>query len=113
MQLEQYEKEHIEIMRRLAPECMVLLKSNGDFPLAAPEKVALYGSGARRTIKGGNGSGNVYSRFYTTIEEGLETAGFSITTKSWKSMKMSIVRHEKNLCKTLSVRQRNSINRHF
>lgn len=83
MQLEQYEKEHIEIMRRLAPECMVLLKSNGDFPLAAPEKVALYGSGARRTIKGGNGSGNVYSRFYTTIEEGLETAGFSITTKTW------------------------------
>lgn len=47
-----YEKEHIEIMRRLAPECMVLLKSNGDFPLAAPEKVALYGSGARRTILG-------------------------------------------------------------
>ena len=41
MKLEQYEKEHIEIMRRLAPECMVLLKSNGDFPLAAPEKVAL------------------------------------------------------------------------
>lgn len=32
--------------------CMVLLKSNGDFPLAAPEKVALYGSGARRTILG-------------------------------------------------------------
>ena len=28
------------------------LKSNGDFPLAAPEKVALYGSGARRTILG-------------------------------------------------------------
>lgn len=38
--------------RELAPECMVLLKSNGDFPLAAPEKVALYGSGARRTILG-------------------------------------------------------------
>lgn len=52
MKLEQYEKEHIEIMRRLAPECMVLLKSNGDFSLATPEKVALYGSGARRTILG-------------------------------------------------------------
>ena len=83
MALMEYEKNHIEKMRALAPECMVLLKSNGDFPLAAPEKVALYGNGARKTIKGGTGSGDVNSRFYVTVETGLQKAGFFITTDKW------------------------------
>ena len=50
---------------------MVLLKSNGDFPLKEPQKVDLYGNGARRTIKGGTGSGDVNVRHFSTIEEGL------------------------------------------
>lgn len=83
MALAEYEKEHIEKMRALAPECMVLLKQNGDFPLEAPEKVALYGNGARKTIKGGTGSGDVNSRFYVTVETGLQKAGFFITTDRW------------------------------
>lgn len=70
-------------MRAFAPECMVLLRKKGDFPLKEAGKLALYGSGARKTIKGGTGSGDVNSRFYTTIEQGLENAGFTITTKSW------------------------------
>ena len=70
-------------MRSIASECMVLLKANGDFPLEAPEKIALYGNGARQTLKGGTGSGDVNSRFYVTVEEGLENAGFHITTKEW------------------------------
>lgn len=81
--MERYEKEHIESLRRLAPECMVLLKSDGSFPLGAPGKLALYGSGARRTIKGGTGSGDVNVRSFVTVEEGLENAGFTITTKDW------------------------------
>lgn len=83
MELLHYEKEHLARCRALAPECMVLLKKNGDFPLDAPGGIALYGSGARRTVKGGTGSGDVNSRHFTTIEEGLENAGFAVTTKAW------------------------------
>ena len=83
MELFNYEKEHLRRCRALAPECMVLLKKNGDFPLNAPGKIALYGSGARRTAKGGTGSGDVNSRYVTTIEKGLENAGFTVTTKTW------------------------------
>ena len=77
------EKQHVDLLRTIAPECMVLLKKNGDFPLPWPCETALYGNGARRTIKGGTGSGEVNSRFYVSVEEGLENAGFSITTKDW------------------------------
>lgn len=78
-----YEKEHMTILRRLSPECMVLLKYNGSFPLEKAGKIALYGSGARKTVKGGTGSGDVNVRHFTTIEEGLEKAGFTVTTKNW------------------------------
>ena len=83
MALAKYETEHIDIVRKLSPECMVLLKSNGDFPLEAPGKIALYGNGARKTVKGGTGSGDVNSRFYVTAEYGLQKAGFFITTDRW------------------------------
>lgn len=78
-----YEVEHIEKLRKYAPECTVLLKQDGRFPLKTPGKVALYGNGARRTIKGGTGSGDVNSRFYVTVEQGLIEAGAEITTTSW------------------------------
>lgn len=81
--LQDYEKKAISLLRKYAPECTVLLKNKGDFPLTAPGKIALYGSGARKTIKGGTGSGDVNSRFYVTAEKGLEEAGFQITTKDW------------------------------
>lgn len=83
MALQQYEIDHLKKMKAYAPECMVLLKSDGTFPLEKPGKIALYGSGARRTIKGGTGSGDVNSRAYITVEKGLERAGFSVTTKAW------------------------------
>ena len=78
-----YEREHSAALRQSGAECTVLLRSNGRFPLAAPCQIALYGSGARRTIKGGTGSGEVNSRYFVTAEKGLEDAGFSISTKSW------------------------------
>ena len=83
MQLNDYEVKHNGLLRGFGAECTVLLKSNGDFPLEAPGKLALYGSGARRTIKGGTGSGEVNSRFFVTIEDGLREAGFTITTEEW------------------------------
>ncbi len=81
--MEAYETDHLAAVRALAPECMVLLRSNGAFPLTEPGEIALFGSGARHTIKGGTGSGDVNSRHVTTIEEGLEAAGFTIVTRPW------------------------------
>ena len=34
--METYEIDHLATVRALAPECMVLLRSNGAFPLAEP-----------------------------------------------------------------------------
>ena len=79
----QYETEHLERLRDLLPECTVLLKSDGQFPLSSPCPISLYGSGARHTIKGGTGSGDVNSRFIVSVEQGLRDAGFIITTESW------------------------------
>ena len=81
--MDTHETDHLAAVRALAPECMVLLRSNGAFPLAEPGEIALFGSGARHTIKGGTGSGDVNSRHVTTVEEGLETAGFTIVTRPW------------------------------
>ena len=83
MELKQYEKEHLKKLRRLLPECTVLLKSNGDFPLDQAGKLALYGSGARHTVKGGTGSGEVNSRYFVNAERGLTRAGFIVTTQEW------------------------------
>lgn len=83
MGLEAYEKEHLEILRKLAPECMVMLKEDGSFPLEKPGNIALYGNGVRHTIKGGTGSGDVNVRHYSSIEEGMKNAGFTITTTQW------------------------------
>lgn len=77
------EKDHIRRLRDVLPECAVLLRRNGDFPLAEPGKIALYGSGVRHTIKGGTGSGEVNSRYFITVEQGFEQAGFTITSKAW------------------------------
>ncbi|MBR6477757.1 MAG: glycoside hydrolase family 3 C-terminal domain-containing protein [Lachnospiraceae bacterium] len=83
MQLTQLEKEHAKKVRAMLAECMVLLKQNGDFPLGEAGELALYGSGARNTLRGGTGSGEVYSHFTISAEKGLERAGFTITTKAW------------------------------
>ena len=78
-----YERAHNAIMRGLGAECAVLLKANGAFPLDGPCRLALFGSGARRTVKGGTGSGEVNSRRYVTAEAGLEAAGFTLSSKFW------------------------------
>lgn len=76
------ERRHAETARSLAGECVVLLQNDGVLPLA-PCRVALYGTGARKTIKGGTGSGDVYTRTNVTVEEGLREAGFTIATEAW------------------------------
>lgn len=89
------ERAHMNYVRSVAGECTVLLENNGALPLDAPCKVALYGNGARGTVKGGTGSGDVNSRFVVNVEQGLENAGFTITTKGWLDAQEQATKEEK------------------
>ena len=81
-----YERENLGRLRGSLPGCTVLLKKNGAFPLEGPCRIEAVGSGVRYTVKGGTGSGEVNSRYYVNIEEGLKSAGFSLTNPFWSEM---------------------------
>lgn len=83
MDLQAYEKEHLDLVRSSAGECCVLLKTDGSFPLKNACRIAAFGNGIRHTIKGGTGSGEVNSRFFVNIEQCLKNAGFTITSDEW------------------------------
>ena len=70
------------LARKAAAEGFVLLENDGVLPLKE-KKIALYGAGARMTVKGGTGSGAVRERYSVTIAQGLEDAGFEITSTGW------------------------------
>lgn len=76
------EKQNRALARRAAAAGFVLLENDGTLPLK-DQRVALYGSGARMTVKGGTGSGAVRERYSVTIEEGLKNAGYEIATAAW------------------------------
>ena len=83
-QVSEREKRNMERSRRIAGQGMVLLKNEGVLPLKSEIKgIAIFGNGARRTIKGGTGSGDVNSRFVVSIEQGLSEGGYAVTTKEW------------------------------
>ncbi len=70
-------------VRRAAAECAVLLENRGVLPLSEhKKKIALFGGGARYTVRGGTGSGDVNVREIVNVEQGLETAGYTVTTKT-------------------------------
>ena len=83
MELLDYEKKHIEYLKNNASECALFLKRNNEFPLNKPCSLVLVGNGARATIKGGTGSGDVASRFFKSIEGALTDDGFNITSIEW------------------------------
>ena len=72
-----------KIARQAAADGMVLLENNGILPLKAGAKLALFGFGARHTIKGGTGSGDVNSRNTVSVDAGLRAAGYEIINSSW------------------------------
>lgn len=76
------ELENRALARRAAAESFVLLENNGVLPLQE-KKIALYGSGARMTVKGGTGSGAVRERYSVSIADGLLNAGYTISTTNW------------------------------
>ena len=78
------ERENQQAVRELAGECMVILENDGALPLKESErKIALYGNGARHTVKGGTGSGDVNTRENINVEQGLIDAGFDILSGEW------------------------------
>ena len=77
------ETAHMNLVRELGSECVVILKNDGILPLGNAGRIALYGNGARHTEKGGTGSGDVNSRFVVSFFDGLVEAGFDIVTGSW------------------------------
>lgn len=102
MKLEQYEQDHLNLLYPHLGECALFLKCDQSFPLDKPCSIAAYGNGVRYTVKGGTGSGEVNSRFFINVEEGLKQTGFEITTAEWLDKfdeNMEIAR--KNWIKTL------------
>ena len=71
------------LARQAAREGFVLLKNENSCLPLKNSKIALYGMGARKTVKGGLGSGSVEERYSVTIEQGLENAGYTISSKKW------------------------------
>lgn len=77
------ETRNRNLARRAAAEGFVLLKNEGGALPLKSKKIALYGMGARKTVKGGLGSGSVEERYSVNIEDGLKNAGYEITTQKW------------------------------
>lgn len=77
------EIRHQARVRAIAGDCMVLLENDGALPLKSAGRIALFGSGARATVKGGTGSGDVYVRETISVEEGLRREGFTVATGAW------------------------------
>ena len=75
---------HRDLACRAAEEGIVLLKNEGGLlPLNTEKKLALYGSGALYTLKGGTGSGDVNCRNTVSLLEGLLKEGFEISSRLW------------------------------
>ncbi len=72
-------KNHIKLSKEAALEGMVLLKNdNNALPLAAGTKVALFGKGTFDYVKGGGGSGDVYTKYIHNIYDGFKLLGVEV-----------------------------------
>ena len=91
------EAKNMERVRKLASQGMVLLKNQGALPLRGVKTLAAFGSGVRRTIKGGTGSGDVNSRTVVNVEQGLKEAGFTLTSGPW------LDRHDQNCAEAFAA----------
>lgn len=79
-----YEQPHRDVSRKAAAEGIVLLKNERQvLPVKVGSKVALFGTGASHMVKGGTGSGDVNERDVVSICQGLQNAGYCITSLEW------------------------------
>lgn len=72
-----------EIARKIAEEGIVLLHNNGVLPIKEKSHIALFGAGARKTVKGGSGSGDVNERETVSVYQGLFQKGYYIDSEEW------------------------------
>ncbi len=83
------ELSNAALSKAAATQGMVLLE-NHDHALPMPKSgtVAVFGVGAYKTVKGGTGSGDVNNRYTITVRQGLENAGYTVTTSGayWDAM---------------------------
>ena len=85
LQQEPSEREirHRALAGKAAAEGIVLLKNDGILPLKLSDPIALFGSGADKTVKGGIGSGDVNNRENISIFRGIREAGGAVTSGDW------------------------------
>lgn len=85
LQQEPSEREirHRALAGKAAAEGIVLLKNDGVLPLKLSDPIALFGSGADKTVKGGIGSGDVNNRENISIFGGVREAGAAVTSLEW------------------------------
>lgn len=82
LEVSEREKKNRDLSRKAAAEGVVLLKNNGLLPLSLSAKIAVFGNGIARIIKGGTGSGDVNERAVVSMVEGLSAAGYEIVNKA-------------------------------
>ncbi len=74
------EEERLRMSRTAAAQGMVLLENDGVLPLKKGQKIALFGTGAKRTL---HGTTPLKHYRNVSVEEGLLNAGFQINTDAW------------------------------
>lgn len=82
LEVSEREKKNRDLSRKAATEGVVLLKNNGLLPLSLSAKIAVFGNGIARIIKGGTGSGDVNERAVVSMVDGLSAAGYEIVNKA-------------------------------
>ena len=89
-------KAHAELVRKAAPEGMVLLENNGVLPLKDVKTVALYGTGSYDFIAGGTGSGNVNKPYIRNVAEGLTVNGLEVNKgiQQWYEQYIALAKTE-------------------
>ena len=87
---------HAELVRKAAPEGMVLLENNGVLPLKDVKTVALYGTGSYDFIAGGTGSGNVNKPYIRNVAEGLTVNGLEVNKgiQQWYEQYIALAKTE-------------------
>ena len=98
-EISQRELEHGKLARQMASEGMVLLKNEGLLPLSTAASIALLGSGAEKTFKGGIGSGDVNNRETISIHQGMIEAGAKLTSGKWLTSYQKIYDHARETWK--------------
>lgn len=96
MEISQREINNRLIARKAAEEGIVLLHNNGVLPIKKTEHISLFGTGAKKTVKGGNGSGDVNGREVVSIYDGLVHKNYVIDSEEWLDLYDDLYEKKRN-----------------